>query len=63
MKNNINPKRIDTSIEITLQLAQNCLYKLRFEYKDIHKDILIDGYQHLNMVKHQNKYFNNNRKS
>lgn len=40
-------------------MAQNWLRKLRDEYKDIRKDVFIDGYKRsdmVNMVKDRNKF-------
>lgn len=37
-------------------MAWNKLYKLEFEYKDIHKDIFIDRHDHLDMIKDGNNF-------
>lgn len=37
-------------------MAQNWLYKLRFEYKDIYNNIFIKGYEHSNVFENQNKF-------
>ena len=56
MKDYVNLKRIETSIEIRSQTAQNWIRKLRNKYKDIHKNLFIDGHEHSNLVNDPNNF-------
>lgn len=56
LKNYVNSEKIEISIEIQLWIAQNWLYKLGFEYKHIYKNIFINGYEYLNVVKNRNNF-------
>lgn len=50
-KNYINPKGIQALVEIKLQTAQKWLYKFGFEYKDMKKDVFVDGYKQPDVIK------------
>lgn len=56
LKDYVNPEGVETPIKICSQTAQNWLRKLRYEYKDICKDIFIDRYKRSDMVKDRNKF-------
>lgn len=36
-----------------MRIAHNLLYKLRYEYKDIHKNIFIDRHKQSNIIENQ----------
>lgn len=42
LRDYVNPKNIQTSIEIKLQIIGNSFYKLGFKYKDMKKDMFVD---------------------
>lgn len=50
LKNYINPQGIKIPIAIHLYTAQTWLCKLGYIYKDIHKDVIVDGHEPLNIV-------------
>ena len=56
LKTYVNPEGIQTPIEIQLRTARNWLRKLGFEYKDVHKDVFIDGQERLDVVDDQNNF-------
>ncbi len=49
-------KKIETSIKICLQTAQNWLCKLRYEYKNVCKDVFIERYKLSDVVEDQNNF-------
>ncbi len=56
MKNHVNPEGIKTPIEIRSQMTQNWLPKLKYEYKDVCKDVFIDRHECLDVLKDQNNF-------
>lgn len=50
LKEYVNPKGIETPIVICSHTAQNWFHKLGFEYKDVKKDVFIDGHKRSNVV-------------
>lgn len=45
MKKYINLESIPNAIEIKSHITHNWLHKLDFQYKDVKKDVFIDGYK------------------
>lgn len=45
LKEYVNPESVPISIEIKSYTARNWLHKLDFEYKDVKKDVFIDGHE------------------
>lgn len=56
MKDYVNPEGVETPIEICSQTAQNWLCKLGYEYKNVHKDMFIDGHKRSDVVEDRNKF-------
>lgn len=52
----MNPEGIQTSIEIKSRTARKWLHKLGFQYKDIKRDIFIDGYERPDVVEDRQKF-------
>lgn len=55
LKEYVNPEGIPTPIEIKSRTAWNWLRKLGFEYKDVKKDVFIDGHERPDVVKDRQK--------
>lgn len=51
MKNYINPQRVKTAIMIYLRIVKTWLYKLKYVYKNISKNVFIDKHKQLDVVK------------
>lgn len=47
-----------TPIIIGSHTAQRWLYKLGYEYKDVHKDVLIDGYEKSDIIEDRKVFLN-----
>ena len=43
-------ERVEIPIMIQSRTAQRWLYKLGYEYKDVHKDVFIDGHERSDVV-------------
>ena len=56
LKDYINLEGIGTSIEIRSHKAQNWLYKLKYEYENVRKDVSIDEYKRSDVVKNLKPY-------
>lgn len=54
----VSPERVQTPIEIKSRTMYKWLYKLRFEYKDVRKDVFIDRYKRPDMVEDCEKFLN-----
>ena len=54
LKEYINPEGIKTHVLIRSCIAQTWLCKLRFIYKELRKDIFIDGHEQPDVVEDQN---------
>ena len=50
MKTYINPQEIETPITISTRTVRNWLRKLGYEYKNIRKDIFVDGHKRLDIM-------------
>ena len=50
LKEYVNPEGVPTPIEIKSRTARNWLHKLGFEYKDVKKDVFIDGHERPDVV-------------
>lgn len=46
----VNPEKIQSPVEIKLRTARKWLHKLGFEYKDVEKDVFVDGHEQPDMV-------------
>lgn len=53
----INPERVEISIKIRSYITWSWLNQLGYKYKDIYKDIFIDGYKWLDMIGDYTKFF------
>lgn len=51
LKNYINPEKIEISVIIYFFISQKWLYKLEFQYKEVHKDMFIVWYEWLDGIK------------
>ena len=47
---------METPIEIRSRTARNWLRKLGFEYKDVCKDVFIDGHERADVVEDRNNF-------
>ena len=56
MRDYVNLEGIQSSIEIKSRIARNWLHKLGFEYKDVKKDVFIDGHERPNVFKDRKKF-------
>lgn len=45
LKNYVNPQGVETPIVIRLRIARTWLRKLGYVYKDVHKDVFVDGHE------------------
>ena len=54
----VNPKGVQTPIEIKSRTARNWLHKLGFEYKDVKKDVFVDGHERPDVVEDREKFLN-----
>lgn len=62
MKTYVNLKNIEIAIMICLYITQKKLYKLRYEYKNIYKNIFIDKYKQSNIIKVYKIFWNKIKK-
>ena len=53
LKNYVNPQRVETPTVIRLRTAQTWLRKLGYLYKDIRKDVFVDGYEQSKVVENR----------
>ena len=51
LKTYVSPEREEIPIVIRLRTACNWLRKLEYEYKNVHKDIFVDGHERSDIVK------------
>lgn len=51
-------ERVEIPIVIWSRIARIWLYNLKYEYKNIHKDIFIDGYEWLDIIEDCKVFFN-----
>lgn len=51
LRDYINPKEIQSPIEIKSQTTQKWLHKLGFEYKNVRKDVFVDKHEQSDIVK------------
>lgn len=51
LKEYVNPKGTETPIVIRSRTARNWLRKLGFEYKDVRKDVFVDGHERSDVIK------------
>lgn len=58
LKNYVDPERVETPIVIRLRTARRWLCKLGYEYKDVHKDVFIDGHERLDVVEDRKVFLN-----
>ena len=58
MHNYVNSEKIQSPIEIKSRTARNWLYKLGFEYKDVRKDVFIDGHEQPDVIEDRKKFLN-----
>ena len=56
MKEYVNPEEIETPIVICLRTAHIWLRKLGFLYKDVRKDVFVDGHEQPDVVEEQNLF-------
>lgn len=53
----VNSEKTTTLIKIKLRTLYNWLHQLRFEYKDIKKDVFVDNHKQPNVAKDWKKKF------
>lgn len=51
LKNYLDLEGVELLIVIQTHIAQKWLYKLTYKYKDIHKDVFINGYEQSDITK------------
>lgn len=56
LKEYINPEGVKTPIVIRSRTARTWLHKLGFEYKDVKKDVFIDGHERSDVVEDRTKF-------
>ena len=56
MKEYVNSKGISNPIKIKSRTARNWLYKLDFEYKDVKKDVFIDGHERPDIIQNRENF-------
>ena len=56
LKEYVNSEGMITPIEIKLRNAQNWLHHLGFEYKDVKKDVFIDGHERPDVIEDRKKF-------
>lgn len=56
LKGYVNPERITNSIEIKSRTARNWLHRLGFEYKDLKKDVFVDGHERSDVVEDRKRF-------
>lgn len=54
----VNSEGRTTPIEIKSRTAQNWLYRLGFEYKDVKKNVFIDRHKRPDIIEDRKKFFN-----
>ena len=54
----VSPEKVQTPIEIKSRTARKWLHKLGFEYKDVKKDVFVDGHERLDVVEDREKFLN-----
>lgn len=50
LKDYVNPQGVEAPIEICLHTARTWLNKLGYEYKDLRKNVFIDGHKRPDVV-------------
>ena len=53
-----SPERIQTPIEIKFKTMRKWLHKLEFEYKDVNKNVFVNGHKRPNVVDNCEKFLN-----
>ncbi len=53
LKNYVNPQGVETPIVIRSRTAQAWLCKLGYMYKDVRKDVFVDGYERSDVVENR----------
>ena len=56
LKERVNSDGIDSPIVIRSRTARNWLHKLGFQYKEVKKDVFIDGHERPDVVKDRNQF-------
>lgn len=56
LKGYVNPEGITNPIEIKSCTTQKWLHCLRFEYKDVKKNVFIDGYKRSDVIKDRKRF-------
>ena len=56
MRDYVNLEGIQSPIEIKSRTARNWLHKLGFEYKDVKKDVFVDGHERPDVVEDRKKF-------
>ena len=55
LKTNVDPQKVETPIVICLRTTRRWLCKLGYEYKDVCKNVFVDGHEQSDIVKdHKN---------
>ena len=56
LKGYINPEGNTNSIEIKSRTAQKWLHRIGFEYKDVKKDVFVDGYERSDVIEDRKRF-------
>lgn len=56
LKDCVNPQGIETPITIWSRTARRWLCKLEYEYKDVRKDVFIDGHERSDVVEDRRNF-------
>lgn len=56
MRDYVNLEGVQSPIEIKSRTARNWLHKLGFEYKDVKKDVFVDGHERPNVMENCKKF-------
>ena len=56
LKTYVSPERIETPIVICSRTAQKWLGKLGYEYKDVRKDVFVDGHERADVVEDRKNF-------
>ena len=56
LRDYVNLGGVQSAIEIKSRTARNWLHKLGFEYKDVKKDVFVDGHERSDVVEDRKKF-------
>lgn len=56
MHDYVNLERVQSPIEMKSKTARNWLHELGFEYKDVKKDVFVDGHERPDVIEDCKKF-------